>query len=331
MNVLVAIPNGDIKDTFIPTDVKEKLESLGTVIWNDSEAHYTGDELKKLLPGVDVCIIGWHDPCFDENVLDGADRLKLVAHTGGSVATYVSPAFYDRGLTVVSGNWVFAESVAEGVIAYILCSLRDLPYYHNEMQAGRWGAGQWYNEGLLDQSVGLVGFGTVAKYLVKMLEPFRAKIKAYDPYVSNEVLTAYGVERASLEDILSQSKIISIHAPRTPDTYHMIDKALLRTIRDGALLVNTARGSILDENALAGELALGRFKAILDVYEEEPLPAGSKLRGLKNVILIPHMAGPTVDRRKFVTLALIDEIQNFVAGKPLKYSIGREYAMAMTR
>lgn len=171
----------------------------------------------------------------------------------------------------------------------------------------------------------------VTRYLVKMLQPFRVKIRAYDPFVSDQTLADFGVERADLREVVSQSKIVSIHAARTPGTYHLINREMLKSIRDGALLVNTARGNIIDEEALADELITGRFKAVLDVFDEEPLPASSRLRGLKNALLIPHMAGPTVDRRKFVTLALIDEIESFFAGRPLKYAIGREYAMSMTR
>lgn len=159
---------------------------------------------------MNVCVTGWGSACFDETVLKGADSLKLVAHTGGSVSPIVSATFFERGLKIVSGNRLYAESVAEGVIAYILCALRELPFH-------------------------------------------------------------------------------------------------------------------------AGELATGRFKAILDVYEEEPLPERSRLRGMRNAILIPHMGEPTVDRRSVVTLALIDDILNFYAGKPLRHEIGREYALAMTR
>jgi phosphoglycerate dehydrogenase-like enzyme len=101
-------------------------------------------------------------------------------------------------------------------------------------------------------------------------------------------------------------------------------------IPDGALLVNTARGSIIDEDALAEELATGRFKAILDVYEVEPLPEHSKLRGLKNAILIPHMGGPTIDRRRYVTLELIEDIKGFLQNRTLKYEIRKSYAFHMS-
>lgn len=331
MKILVAIPKGTIRDSFIPADVAVRLESVGEVIWNDSYEPYGGDELREALRGADVCLTGWDNPCFDEHVLEGADRLKLVAHTGGSVAPYVSEAFFDRRLTIISGNRLYAESVAEGVVAYMLCALRALPHYNNEVQQNRWRTDDAPNEGLLDKTVGLIGFGMVARYLVQMLKPFRADIKVYDPYVPDEALSACGVRRASLEDVISGSQVISLHAPRTPGTYHMITAELLGRVQDGALFVNTARGSLIGEEALADELEKGRFKAVLDVYETEPLPVGSRLRGLPNVILIPHMAGPTLDRRRLVTLALIDDIQNFFEGRPLMHGIGRDYALSMTR
>jgi phosphoglycerate dehydrogenase-like enzyme len=277
----------------------------------------------------DVCITGWGCPKFEEDILKNAARLKLIAHTGGTVANLVSDCMYEKGIRIISGNWLFAESVAEGVIAYILCSLRDLIFHNNHVHSGGWES-KSYNEGLLDQTIGLVGFGMVAKYLVGMLKPFRAKIKVYDPYITDETCKEYGVESTTLDEVVSGSEIISIHAPKIPETYHMIDKRLLEMIPDGALLVNTARGAIIDEEAMAMELRKNRFKAVLDVYEKEPLPKESKLRGLSNVILIPHMAGPTVDRRKNVTLALLEEIENFFTGKTLRYEINKEYAMKMT-
>lgn len=111
----------------------------------------------------------------------------------------------------------------------------------------------------------------------------------------------------------------------------MIGRELLGHIPDGAILINTARGAVIDEKALVKELKKGRFKAVLDVFEEEPLPAGNKLRRLDNAILIPHMAGPALDRRKYTTLALIEDIKGFFNGRPLKYEIDRKYAMGMTR
>jgi len=250
MNILVTLPEIDGKNSFITPEIESMLESMGNVTWNPFNRQFSADELKDYIRETDVCITGWGCPTLDRYILESAGRLKLVAHTGGSVATLVSPYLYDRGIRVISGNRIFAESVAEGVLAYILCSLRNIPYYSQDMKAGGWQTGGFMSEGLLDQDIGLVGFGMVAKYLVSMLRPFRVKIKVYDPYVNDDILREYNVEKATLDQIFSTCKIISIHAPKTPDTYHMINKELLEMIPDGSLFVNTARGSIIDENAL---------------------------------------------------------------------------------
>ena len=332
MKILVSIRMGaDWGSSFIPKETEKILESIGEVIWNRTDRNFTKEELKEKVAGADVCLTGWGHVQFDADVVEVAGQLKLIAHTGGSVAPLVSDCLYDKGIRVISGNKIFAESVAEGTIGYILSSLRDIPYYSYDMKNGGWATKGYYNEGLLDQTVGLVGFGMVAKYLVRMLNPFRVKIKTYDPYIKDETLIEYGVEKASLEEIFSTCKIISIHAPRKPETYHMIDRKLLEMIPNSSLLVNTARGNIIDEAALVELLQERRFKTVLDVYEIEPLPPDSVLRKLDNVILMPHMAGPTVDRRKFVTIALIDDIKNFFNGRKLEHEISREYAMSMTR
>lgn len=330
MKVLVAIPLGITRDTFIPNDAEKIINSLGDVEWNNSTEQFSEEELRDKLDGKDVCITGWNNIKFTREVLARAKDLKLVAHTGGTVASIVSDDLYERGVKVISGNLFFAESAAEGVIAYILAALRDIPYYSNSMKRGGWKEPDYYNEGLLDQTVGLVGFGGIAKFVIEMLKPFRANIKVFSNHLDNGAAAGYGIKKASLEEIFTACRIISIHLSRRPDTFHMINRKLLKMIPDGSVLVNTARGSIIDEEALTEELARGKFKAVLDVYEKEPLPYDSKLRAMKNVILMPHMAGPTIDRRKLVTIGLVDDIKSFFNGGALKNEITKEYAAHMT-
>ena len=300
--VLVTVAEGAVRRTFFPPEVRARLEALGEVSWNETGRSLSTEELAARLAGIEVCFTGWGTPCFDAAVLRGADRLGLLAHTAGSVANLVSNELYDRGVRVVSGNSVFAESVAESVVAYALLALRRLPHWTQELQEGRWRNEDYWVEGLLDQKVGLVGFGAVARYLVPLLRPFRCQIRAHDPNVPGDVMRSAGVEPAELDELIASSKIISLHVAKTPATRHLIDARRLGLIPDGALFINTARGSIVDEEALARELATGRFSAVLDVFQIEPLPLTSALRNLPNVTLVPHMAGPTVDRRRFATL-----------------------------
>ncbi len=331
MSILVTIPNGITKDTFITEDVKEKLKGFGNVEWNNTESQFSTQELSEKIKDIDVCITGWGTKSFDDDVLKNANKLRLIAHTGGSAGNIGTDSVYNRGIKVLTGNSIYAESVAEGVLAYILSSLRDIPLYNKTMHEGGWPSAGFYNKGIFDCTIGLVSFGMTAKYLANMLKPFRVKIKVNSRYLTEEAKQQYEVEYASIEEIFSTCEIISIHSPQTPSTYHMIGKELLEMIPDGALLVNTARGSVIDEAALAEELMKKRFKAALDVYEVEPLPADSKLRGLDNVLLMPHMGGPTVDRRKFVTLSLIEDIKRFIKGEPLQLEISKEYAVNMTK
>lgn len=330
MKILVTMPVGVIRDSFITTDVIEKLSNMGDVIWNTSQEQFSKEELREKVRDVEVCITGWGCPRLDEYVLESAANLKMIAHTGGSVSNLVSHFLYERNIRVVSGNQIYAESVAEGVIGYIVSSLRDIPFYDNEMKNGGWRPDDYYNEGLLDQTIGLIGFGMIAKYLVKMLSPFRVKVKVCSGHIDEATLLEYGMEKASKEEIFKTCKIISLHSALRPETRHMIDKQLLQMIPHGSILINTARGGLIDEGALAEELEKAKFKAVLDVFEAEPLPAESKLRKMKNVILIPHMAGPTIDRRKRVTLELMEDIIRLFNGEEPIYEISKQYAAIMS-
>ncbi len=331
MNILVTIPNGATKDTFMPTEVKKAINMLGNVTWNETNENYTEQELQEKLEDIDICFTGWGTIRFTDDVLKNANKLKIIAHTAGTVAPIISEELYAKGVKVLSGNKVFAESVAESVVAYILASLRDIPHYSNVMRQGGWKTPDYYNQGLLDQTIGLVGFGEIPKYLVGMLKPFHVKIMAFDKYVSKEKMAEFGVEKVELEDVFAQCQIISVHLPKTEDTYHMIDERLIKLIPNGALLVNTARGSVIDEKFLTKELATNRFRAVLDVFEQEPLLQDNPLRSMKNAILIPHMGGPTTDRRKYATLALLDDIKRYYEGKPLTHEISFAHANLMTR
>ena len=330
MTITVLIPDGDVRKLFITPEVTRVLEGMGTLKWNDGD--YEPRQMARMLEDCDVCITGWGCPTLDEAILVSAKSLRLVVHTGGTVSNLVSDFMYDRGIRIVSANEIFAESVAEATIAYMFTALRRIPYYNSVVQDGKWKTMFSLNSGLLGKKVGLVGFGAIARHLVPMLRPFRVSVEVYDPFVDDATFTEYGVTRVnSLEALFSGNDIISVHAAQVPETYRIINRDMLSRLKDGGLIVNTARGSIIDEDVLAEELASGRISAILDVFDEEPLPADSKLRGMDNALLLPHMAGPTTDQYAKVCIGLAEEIRRFISGQPLKYEISREYASKMTK
>ena len=278
IHILVTMPQHAVFRTFFDADAMAALEHIGTVHWNTLGRQYTQDELGAAVRGMDICVTGWGTPVFDEAVLAQADRLRLIAHTGGSVKPYVTDAVYGRGIRVVSGNEVFAESVAESVVAYALASLRQIPYHSVNLAGGIWPE-SFANRGLLDRSVGIVGYGMIARYVVGMLAPFHCPIKVFSRHIGQDELDRCHMEKAELEELFATCGM-------TPENHHLVTRELLQSMKPGALLVNTARGAVIDEPALCEVLAARPdLSAALDVYETEPLPAGHPLEKLPNA---PH-------------------------------------------
>ncbi len=331
MKIFVNMPEGSTRESFIPQAERERLEALGEARWNASRDQLTEDELCRELGYAQVCVTGWGSAFFTARVLDRAPQLRVIAHTGGSVAALVDDAAYDRGIRVLSGNELYAQSVAEGVIGYIIAALRRIPQFTAQVQSEGWSKPGWTNEGLLGQRVGLVGFGAVARYTAKLLRAFDTEILIWADHVTPEEAARYGARKAGPEEIFSTCKVVSLHLARTPETFHVIDRRLLGLLRPDSLLVNTARGAVVDEAAMADMLRSGRFRAVLDVYEREPLPLDSPLRGLDNALLMPHMGGPTMDRRPRVTRALIDALPAALRGEATWLDISREAMRRMTR
>lgn len=335
MNILISIPRGPIFDMFLYPKTLERLKKMGNVELNEMQRHFTHEELCKKIRGVDMIITGWVSPRLDPEVMANADSLKFLVHTGGSVAPFVCEEVYKRGVKVLSGNELYAESVAEGVIAYMLTSLRQIPKFSADLAKGKWNnldLGENMSRGLLDSTVGIVSYGTISKYLVPMLQPFRVKIKLYSrKKLLQELLEKYNIEQVSLEEVFSKSDIITVQTSLNKHTVGMIDKRLLSLIKDGALFINTARGPIVCEADLVEEIKKNRFSVVLDVFDREPLPQDSPLLGHPNVMLMPHMAGPTMDRRGMVVDQLLDDVENYLAGGKLTYEVPWEKAQEMTR
>lgn len=328
--IFLAIPHRALNETFFDETVYERIGSLGKVDRYEGSEPMTSEELARRIPGYEIIITGWGQVPFDSLILDAACSLKLIAHCGGSVAPYVNPDVYQRGIRVVSGNDGFAESVAESCIALMLASLRRIPFYDHEMKHGRW-RGDIDTHGLFNKEVSLIGFGAIARFLTGMLQTFRCKVSAYDPFVPVEEMEAYGVTKIDLDQAFQSFDIVSIHLPQNDSTQGLVTAEHLSSMKQGALFVNTARASTVDEDALADLLHQGRIHAALDVYQTEPLPVDSPLRSAPNTILIPHMAGPTLDHRIITSQLVVDDVERFIDGEPLRHEISEAYAMQMTR
>lgn len=327
MDVLVTLPRGDVRDDFFPPALRDRLESLGTVAWNETTDHLTESELRERIGGVDVVVTGWGSPRVSADVLAAADDLGLIAHVGGSVAGYASEAAYDRGVRVVSGNDEMARFVAEQTIGAVVAHLRRLPALDRAMREGDWDAGVTV-ETLHGSSVGLVGLGTIGRHLLDHLASWDVSVDVYDPYVEREALAAWPfASLAPLDDALA-SDVVSLHASLTPETAGLIGAAELARLPDGALFVNTARAGLVEEEALLAELRSGRIGAVLDVFHEEPLPSDHDLRDRDDVLLTPHTGGSRI--RAPLTASVLDDVAGWRDGEPLAHEIPREQWARMT-
>lgn len=333
MKAFIACPRGNNFDTFFPPENVSLANDLGEIVWCDSHEKLTTDKVAERIGDCDVYVSLWGSPRLDGQILSAAPGLRLHAHLCGTVVPYVSEEEWAAGIRVISGNDYFARSVAEGTVAYMLTALRDIPLFGSQLKVQKkWKKPTARNEGLWGKTVGIISFGAIGRHLAEYLRPFGVKLLIYDVVkLPDEVLSVYGARQAGLEEIFSQADVITVHTPLFDETEHLVSARLLSMIKPGALFVNTSRGQIVDEQALCRELADGRFRAFLDVFEKEPLPADSPLYELPNVFIMPHMAGPTVDLRRMIAHDLLIESAAFIdRGEGLKDEITRARAEKMS-
>lgn len=331
--VLVTIPEGNVRDSFLPPDVKAYLEENFQVKYNDLGRAYTQDEYKAELLDADFAYGSWGSPQLNEYVLEGNDRFKMFAYTAGSIADCTSPEIWAKGIKVSGGNELFAESVAEATIVYIITALRGIYDDIFAIRSGGWKSPLVKDtRGIPDREIGIIGCGAVARHVMRLLQPFRCSFKvAADYTVDEEYLKSVNARQVSVEEVFSTCEVVSLHLSLTPQSRGTLGGELFEMLPKNAVFVNTARGAIIREDEMTEVLKKRPdVKAVLDVFEHEPLPADHPLRALPNVYCVPHRGGPTIDRRPHIGRAMIDEMLRFEKGEPLKYELTAAAASRMT-
>ncbi len=328
--ILVTIERSPLRDAYFPPPVLARLEALGDVRYNERDVPLTPTELAGLLPGVDACVTHWNCPSFTPAVLATADRLRLIAHAAGSIADLVTLAVFERGIVVTTANSAMAAHVAEGVLTYLLADLHRVPERAQLMREGGWLKPEdRATASLSGLTVGLVGLGMVGRRLIRLLAPFDVRVLVHDPFVSADEIAAFGAENVALDDLLRESDAVSLHASLTSATRGLLTRERLALIRDGALLLNTARAGLVDQEALTEALREGRIRAVLDVFGIEPLPSDSPLRSLPNATLMPHMAGSS-SGADLAHLA-VDEVGRMIRGEAPAHPVSFGKFQLMTR
>lgn len=324
--LLFAMAPAFTPELFTP-ELLARLRAVAEPLDDAPLRRFGGERAERLLPQVEILLTSWGCPPIGAELLARAPRLRAIVHAAGTVKGHVAPECWQRGIAVTSAAAANAISVAEYTLAAILFANKRafrLQRRYAELRAFRWWPDEVPRIGNLGKTVGIVGASFVGRKVIERLRPFDLAVQVHDPYLTTEEAAMLGVPAVGLDDLLRSSDVVSLHSPALPETRHQIDRRRLGLMRDGAVLINTARGWLVDGEALVDELRSGRIDAVIDTTEPEVLPPESELYDLPNVFLTPHIAGSMGAETQRMAALAIDEIERFAAGQPFAHGIRLE-------
>lgn len=281
------------------------------------------------LAGAEVLLTGWGSPRVDAAVLGLAPRLGAVVHAAGTVKHLVAPEVYAHGVQVSSAAAANAVPVAEYALAAIILGAKRafrlaerFRQTHEHRTAEQLDSLPWL--GTSGLTIGVIGASHTGRRLIELLRVLDVTVQLHDPYTSVEEAARLGVLRVDLDTLMATSDVVTVHAPDLPETRHMIDGRRLALMRTGALLVNTARGRLVDTQALTEEVRAGRLDAVLDVTDPEPLPPGHPLWQEPGAFVTPHLAGALGNEVRRLGATAVEEIARYASGRPLRHRVRPE-------
>ncbi len=280
----------------------------------DMSQKMTEERLIKLLDGVEAAIVGVVP--MSARVLENAPRLKAVSAHGVGVDHIDLEAAARKGVIVANCPGANDQAVADLAIGLMVAIARQIPSVDQDVRSGKWG--RYHGSELWNKTLGLIGLGRIGRGVAKRALGFDMQVLAYDPYVDEQLAGAIGVRMSSFEEVISAADFLSLHAALTEETRHMIGKSELENMKPSAFLINTARGGLVDEEALYAALVEGQLAgAALDAFAAEP-PIDSPLLQLENVVLTPHIGAHTQEAIERVgVLAAQNVVQALQTGEPI--------------
>jgi (S)-sulfolactate dehydrogenase len=282
----------------------------------DPELVHKADELARL--GAEVpAIIVRNRTQMKGATLAACKKLRCIGRIGVGLDNIDVAECERRGIRVFPATGANAVSVAEWTIAAILMGLRDVWHAKDDVLGGKWPRIAMMKGEAAGRTLGIIGFGDIGRKVAKRAAAFDLKVIASDPYVqaNDPTWREYGVTRVTLEKLLAESDIVSLHAPLTDETRNIIDAKSMAQMKKSALLVNSARGGMIHEADLAAALKAGRIAgAVIDVFDQEPFPKNSVLEGVPNLWLTPHIAGVTHESNERVCKVTGENVSRFLKG-----------------
>jgi phosphoglycerate dehydrogenase-like enzyme len=298
----------------VQADIARMVQILGPVL-SPQEAL----ERPEILEQMDILFSGWGGPLLSRQFLELAPNLQAIFYGAGAIGYMVTEAFSERQIVVTTANALNAIPVAEFSLAHILLGLKRAWQHAFEMKSRRASVPfRLPMAGAYKSTVGLISLSTIGRLVRQRLEPFEVRVIAYDPTVNEREGRALGVDMKSLEEVFALSDVVSLHAPQIAETMGMVTGSLLASMKHGATFINTSRGAIVREQEMIEVLqARPDLTAILDVTDPEPPLPNSPLYDLPNAIVTPHIAGSLDAECGRLGRWMADELQRYLAGKPL--------------
>lgn len=310
-----------------------RLRTLGHILTPVPLQSFETPEARQALAEAEILVSGWGCPAVSRDVVAAAPKLKLIAHAAGTVKYHLDPSVYESGIAVTNAVAANAVPVAEFTLAAIIFAAKRVFEFRDLYRAD---PTRRSSHALMDEpiggyrrTVGIVGASHIGRRLMTLLAPFDFDVLLTDPFVSAGDAATMGAELVDLDTLLARSDVVSLHAPSLPSTRHMIGARELQRMQAGATLINTARGALVDEASLIAELQTGRIFAVIDVTDPEIPPADSPLFTLPNVFLTPHIAGAIGTERSRLGALVVDEIERFCTGQPLRHQVRFEQLMQL--
>ncbi|MEJ1116686.1 hydroxyacid dehydrogenase [Paenarthrobacter sp. CCNWLY172] len=326
LNVALAMPSHTARAVFPPRSL-DPLEPALTLLSRDPIQDFTTAEGRAVLAEADILITGWGCPMIDHTVLDAAPRLRYVLHAAGSVKHHIGDACWERGIQVSSAADANAIPVAEYTVAMIILANKRVLQIARALHTTRTDvlAEQLFPDmGNYRKRVGIIGASKIGRHVIRLLAPYELEVVVADPYLSPEEAAVLGVGLVSLEELVSGSDVVSLHAPSLPSTRNIMDAGLIERMQRGTTFINTSRGELVDQDALLARIERGDLYAVLDVTTPWVLPAESRFYTHPNVLLTPHVAGSLGNELERMAASAVNEALRLSRGETLRFPVRLE-------
>ena len=278
------------------------------------------EELRSVIEGYDALIVRSSTKVTGE-ILRAGKRLQVVGRAGVGVDNVDVETATRSGIIVMNTPGGNSTSTAEHSFAMLIALARNIPQATSSIKSGNWDRGQYLGVELAGKTLGVIGLGKVGREVAGRGAAFKMRVLGYDPFVAEEIALAHGAQLATLDEVMEQADFITLHLPLTSRTRHFISEEQLDRAKDGAFLVNCARGGIVDEHALLRALNSGKLAgAALDVFEEEP-PTSPELIAHERLICTPHLAGSTREAQANVALQIAAQVSDVLLGRGIRNAV----------